>query len=136
MNEAPKPWYQRNPTKKQAIVLLFASMFMHGVIAGLLDVHVSPGYLIHDLVDNFVGVLIMVAGIGWYVADCEERGQKPEFKWEIGIFLLLIIIFPAYLFYAFGFKRGLIMTLKSAGLLILSVALSASMHTLMKTFPA
>lgn len=52
-----------------------------------------------ELIGNVVGVLVAAAIAGWVRFDAQKRGFKTStaIGWSIGVFLLLIVFLPFYL---------------------------------------
>ena len=121
MMEIEKISEEKEKQQKQLVVLcLLVSMCIQGVASVL----VSDSLKLASFVDKSIGPILIATCIAWCSVDKRAKGNILGFGWVFGLFLLAPIIFPSYLINTRGLKSGLILTIKTIGIIFVAAALS------------
>ena len=112
--------------EKQQKLLVILCLLVSMCIQGVATVLVDDSHKLQSFVEQSIGPILIATCIAWCTVDARAKGEILNFGWIFGMFLLAPIIFPTYLIKKRGFKSGLILTIKSVGIVFVATILSVT----------
>lgn len=108
----------RNP---QRYIVLFSMSFI-GLLTGILTTGTFFDEGTQVFIGKVLGILSILPCVYWVIADSERRGLRASKALVICTALFTVIALIYYAFNTRGFKNGLFLNLKYAGVCVLYMA--------------